>query len=187
MKEIDMNKLNVAIQYIRRMSEGNNPVNNQKIEDSILENANVVRCLFFVADVLEQVYKNGGIGGKKSNRKERKEKFSYAILEQFRYVEDKPISRLVRQMNTPIEETNIKKIKYTSITKALKEEGYLVEMYNEEVGKNIVIPSSKGQGIGIYSVRRVGSKGNVYYVVMYNEKAQNFLKENLEQLLINED
>ena len=61
MNEIDMNKLDVAIKYIKRMSEGENPVNNQPAEDSVLENVNVVRCLYYVADVLEQVRQNGGV------------------------------------------------------------------------------------------------------------------------------
>ena len=84
MNEIDINKLDVAIKYIKRMSEGKNPVNNQPAEGSVLENVNVVRCLYYVADVLEQVRQNGGVISTKTKvKRTKKEKFSYKILDEF--------------------------------------------------------------------------------------------------------
>ena len=188
MNEIDMSKLDVAIKYIKRMSEGKNPVNNQPAEDSVLENVNVVRCLYYVADVLEQVHQNGGVISTKTKvKRTKKEKFSYKILDEFQYRSDKPISHLVKQMNEPVEIAKMQKLSYKSIKKALIEEGYLLEQYDAEHEKNIMMPTQKGEEIGMYVERRTSTRGNTYSIVMYDKQAQLFLKENLEQLLMNED
>ena len=187
MNEIDMSKLDVAIKYIKRMSEGHNPVTNQFAEDSVLENANVVRCLYFVADVLEQVRENGGIVAQKKEKKAKKTKFSCDVLEAFTYKEDKSIMYLVRQINEAVDTTVMKALSVGKVVKALKLEGYLTEIYMGEMGKMVTFPTEKGKAIGIYAERKETAVGNPYYSVIYNQKAQLFLKENLEQLLMNED
>ena len=56
MEEIDLKKLDISIEYIKRMAEGKNPINNEPLEDdSILNNPNVIRCFYFIEDVLKQV------------------------------------------------------------------------------------------------------------------------------------
>ena len=62
-----------------------------------------------------------------------------------------------------------------------------MEMYMEEDGNKFTLPTEKGKAIGIYSERKIFSIGKPYYSVIYNKNAQLFLKENLEQLLMNED
>ena len=45
--EIDLKKLDTAILYLQRIADGNNPVNNMPAEDdSVLNNPNVIRCMF---------------------------------------------------------------------------------------------------------------------------------------------
>ena len=73
---IDLTKLDLAIKYIERMAEGKNPVTNQDIiEETIVNDPNVIRCLFFIVDVLKQVQANGG--AITSNTKSKKEKFPF--------------------------------------------------------------------------------------------------------------
>lgn len=51
MEKIDLNKLDVAIKYVQRIADGFNPVNNQPAEqDSVLNNPNVIRCMFFSSE-----------------------------------------------------------------------------------------------------------------------------------------
>ena len=58
MKEFDKKTLETAIIYIRRLAEGNSPLNNQPMNnDTILNNPNVIRCMYFVRDVLERLRK----------------------------------------------------------------------------------------------------------------------------------
>ena len=56
MESVDMKKLETAIIYLQRISDGNNPINNLPAdEDSVLNNPNVIRCMFFVKEILEEV------------------------------------------------------------------------------------------------------------------------------------
>ena len=69
--EIDLKKLETAITYVQRIAAGNNPVNNMPVEDdTVINDPNVIRCMYFVKDVLSEVYKNGGnIGGRIRGRR----------------------------------------------------------------------------------------------------------------------
>ena len=71
MEKLDMSKLDVAIKYVQRMADGCDPVSNIPMEDdAVLNDLNVIRCMFFVKDVLEEVRRNEGvIGGKKAKPK----------------------------------------------------------------------------------------------------------------------
>ena len=64
MSTYDLKRLEVAIQYIRRMSDGKNPVTNRPApENEVLNNMNVHRCLKFIDEVLTDVHKSGGTVG----------------------------------------------------------------------------------------------------------------------------
>ena len=66
MELVEMKKLETAITYLQRMAEGNNPINNLPAEDdSVINNPNVIRCMFFVKDILEEVKRNDGYIGKR--------------------------------------------------------------------------------------------------------------------------
>ena len=64
MKQFEQAKLEVAIKYVKRIADGCNPVNNVPLEnDDVLNNPNVIRCMYFIKDVLEEVRRNGGMVG----------------------------------------------------------------------------------------------------------------------------
>ena len=73
MKQFDRAKLEVAIKYVERIADGCNPVNNVPLEnDSVLNNPNIIRCMYFIKEVLEEVQINGGtVGGKQGKRQAR--------------------------------------------------------------------------------------------------------------------
>ena len=55
---MDIQKIDKAIIYVDRIANGFNPVNNQPIEeDSVLNNPNVIRCMYFIKDILKEVQK----------------------------------------------------------------------------------------------------------------------------------
>ena len=46
MREFDVQQLSVAIEYVKRLANGNNPVNNSPLPaDDALNNANDIRCI----------------------------------------------------------------------------------------------------------------------------------------------
>lgn len=182
MEPVDLAKLETAIKYVERIAEGNNPVNNLPMEeDAVLNNPNVIRCMYFVKGVLEEVRSNGGvIGGRKV--KEPREPFPFEILEQFRYERDQSIMYVLKQIQAPLEGRKVKKLSAKTVTNWLKAAGYLTVAYSEEVGKETTLPTAKGKELGIYTeVRSV--PGNTYLAVIYNQNAQEFVVRNLEKMV----
>ena len=181
MKQFEQAKLAVAIKYVERIADGCNPVNNVPLEnDDILNNPNIIRCMYFIKDVLEEVRNNGGIIGGKSG-KEPSLPFPIEILDRFSYAEDKSITHVINQIYEPIVNMNVKKVSVTKITAALKEEGYLLDEPNIETGKTRKVPSAKGQELGIYMVEREYN-GRMYESVTYNQNAQRYVVELIRKL-----
>ena len=174
MKQFNQEKLEVAIKYVERIADGCNPVNNVPLEnDDILNNPNIIRCMYFIKDVLEEVRRNGGmIGGR--NGKEPRLPFPTEILDKFTYSEDKSITHVLNQIYEPIADMNVKKVSVTKVTDTLKEEGYLMDAPNPETGKTRKVPSVKGKEIGIYIVEREYN-GRMYESVTYNHNAQEYV------------
>lgn len=185
MELVDMKKLETAIVYLQRISEGNNPINNMPSnEDSVLNNPNVIRCMFFVKEVLEEVKRNGGYIGRKP-RKSDKIEFPVEVLADYVYKEDKSISKFVGQVNELVDEKVYKKLKYQLITQWLKLHGFLQEEHSQEFNKTITMPTQKGIQLGIRAERR-SHRGMEYMLVLYNRQAQEYIVQNLEKILCGE-
>ena len=179
MESFDINKLMTAITYLDRIADGKNPVNNQlALDDTILNDPNVIRCMFFVKEILESVKRNGGVVG--SRRKAPpKPDFPVEVLKDFEYRGDKPITKVVEQINEKIDGDIYRKLTYKVITDWLKANNYLVEQYSEKYQKKVTMPTDKGNGIGIVSEERVSSRGDNYLAILYTKQAQEFIVNNI--------
>lgn len=186
--EIDMKKLETAIIYLQRIADGNNPINNMPAEeDAVLNNPNVIRCMYFVKEVLEQVKANNGVIAGPHARRERRsgraeDMFPFEILSKFQYREDKSINNLLNQIYEPMEDKTIRKLSGKRINEWLMAYGYVQEVYNEELKGNIKVPTEKGVAIGLRS-ERVEYPNNIYYSIIYNRNAQEFLVRNIEKFI----
>lgn len=184
--DIDTNKLDIAILYLQRIADGNNPVNNMPAEeDSVLNNPNVIRCMYFVKEVLEEVKRNDGVIGRKT-RKSKKAEFPVESLESFVYQEDKPITRFVEQINIGIDENRFQKIKYKTIQDWLKLNGYLEERLFEQFGRVFNVPTEKGERLGIRYEMRKSMRDIDYIVTVYGKSAQEYIVKNLEKIITGE-
>ena len=183
MEIVDLKKLETAIIYLQRIADGNNPINNMPADDdSVLNNPNVIRCMFFVKEILEEVKRNNGCIGKKG-RKSDKLDFPVEVLKAFNYKEDKAISVLVEQINVPVDESIYQKLSYKTITRWLKKKEFLKEEYSEEFQKNITLPTEKGKKLGIREEKRTNSQGKDYIRVIYNQQAQEYIVRYMEDIL----
>lgn len=181
-----MKKLETAIVYLQRIADGNNPVNNMPAEnDVVLNNPNVIRCMFFVKEVLEEVKRNNGYIGRKPG-KSHKQEFPMESLASFEYREDKAISKFVAQINESVDENVYQKLSYTTITQWLKLNGFLVEEFNQELNKNVTMPTEKGINLGIRAERRSSLRGVDYMLVIYGKQAQEYIVSNMEAILSGE-
>lgn len=98
-------------------------MNNVPLENGdILNNPNIILCMYFIKDVLEEVQRNGGMVGGKVG-KEPALPFPIEVLNSFTYVEDKSITHVLNQIYEPIADMNVKKVSVTKVTAALKQEG----------------------------------------------------------------
>ena len=186
MESIDMKKLETAIVYLKRIADGNNPINNLPAdEDSVLNNPNVIRCMFFVKDILEEVRRNGGYIGKKAKKSDKLE-FPIETLKSFIYREDKAISKFVDQLNEGLDEYTYKKLSYKPITQWLKLNGFLQEENNLELKKTITMPTQKGIQLGIRAERRSNNTGMDYFMLIYGKQAQEYIVCNIEKILCGE-
>lgn len=185
MEQIDLTKLDTAILYVQRMAEGYHPVKNVEVEENvILDNRNVIRCMYFIKDVLEEVKRNNGvISGTKPKAKRAKQiDFPFEILKEYKYQEDKTISYLLKQLHQPVEEMNIKKVSPQTVTGWLKRSGFLTEEYSAEVEKVSTVPTEKGKELGIYTETRRFSH-NAYLAVIYNRNAQEYIVNHFEKIV----
>ena len=184
----DLKRLEVAIQYIRRMSEGRNPVTNRPApENEVLTNINVHRCLKFIDEVLTDVHKSGGTVGLvpargRTAKAALSDTFPYEILDQYRYEQDQQISYFLKQLESYLPEDRKIPVPATTITNWMRENGYLEKKVINDTGKENSIPSQKGEQLGIYA-EKGGVYPNEYYRVFYDEHAQRFIIENFRRIL----
>lgn len=186
MEVVDVKKLETALQYIKRITEGKNPVNNMPAEDdSIINNPNVLRCMFFVKEVLEEVQKNEGYIGRKPKKQKDadKEEFPVACLDKFEFVENKPISRFTDQLNSYIDTSIYKKVTYRQIRQWLIDNGYLKEVLNQDAGRTEFIATAKGSKLDIGTVTNVDANGRKSNYATYGKKAQEYVVANMDKIL----
>lgn len=184
--QIDMQKLEVAMKYIERIADGRNPVNNKPAEeDSALNNPNVIRCMYFVKEVLAAVKENDGIiGGRVS--KQPKSSFPFECLSGFKYEDDTSIAHFMNRLKGLASNPNVRGIGTKPVTDWLKRQGYLVDVQDKYTGKHYSEVTELGKDFGLYMQERTSTYGQSYRIVMYSQKAQEFIAMHLEQI-VNDD
>ena len=183
MESVDIKKLETAIIYLQRIADGKNPVNNMPAEaDSVLNNPNVIRCMYFVKEVLEEVKRNSGYIRKRAKRTDKPE-FPMEALADFVYREDKAISKFVEQVNESVDDRVYQRLSYRRILQWLKLNGFLAEEFSQELNKTVTLPTEKGSRIGIRAEKRTSLNGTEYMLVLYGKEAQEYMVQNMEMIL----
>lgn len=175
------NKLDIAIQYVTRIAEGKNPVNNKFVEDdAVLNNPNVTRCMYFVKDILEDVKNKDLLAVKRKTSR-----LNYPLENALNYkdLSDKPISIIAKQLNEGLDKKKYKGISASSIRSWLIENEFLFETDSPKYKKKITIPTQKGRDCGMRFEERTRDSGVNYVIVIYNKDAQAMILKNLEQIL----
>ncbi len=186
MEVVDTKKLETAILYLQRITEGHNPVNNMPVdEDSVISNPNVLRCMSFVKEVLEELKRNDGYIGRhpRTNQDSSKQEYPLEVLKTFQYSGDKSITKLVDQINNLADMTVYKRVTYNPITSWLKQNGYLAERQEGNTGKKVTVVTDKGLSIGIKSEKRRDAKGIEFLYITYGQSAQEFIVSKMGEIL----
>lgn len=173
---VDQNKVRVAIDWIKNLANGINPIDGRVLSDNdIVNNVHISRCLFFVAELLEDA------GKKKTSSAKQYDKEFYLSPEDLSRIyitERTTISVFVREINKVIP-SDMKPLAIPSVTNWLVKNGYLNEVLKDD-GHKIKIPSDLGKSIGLSSELRSGPNGE-YTSVIYDANAQRFILENLSK------
>lgn len=171
-----------AKMYMDKLAQGIDPITGREIsEDSTLNNVRLARCFFYVSEVLGKVIANGGIIGAQP----RPEAFSISA-EQIAQVpvsqEPLRVTQLAEIISEAVGNPGMKKLKTTVITDWLLEKGFL-EKYTDPDGKSRRVPTKNGLMIGLSAQVRQGQYGE-YQAVFYNADAQQFVLDNLCDMLV---
>ena len=173
---IEKARLNEALRFIKKITEGKNPIlSDGSKTDDILDHPEMIRNMFFVLDVLNEIKKGELVSKTKSP-------FPYEILELFEYQEDKGISGLLRQIYEPIVSENVQVVTPQGAGRWLRAQGMLTYEYDSEQGANVALPTPKGEAIGIYSHARE-FQGRHFRQIYYSRPAQEYIAANFKEIL----
>ena len=168
-----------AKMYMDKLAQGIDPISDQEVPgDSVLNNVRLVRCFFYVSDVLEQVIANGGkvISGQAE---------FFITPEELQRVKSVPedirISRFAELITETVNDPGRKPLKATTITNWLLEKGYLSKKVDAD-GKSRRFPTEAGLQLGLALRMTEGQRG-AYQVVCYSTKAQQFILDHLLEIL----
>ena len=169
----NMEKMQNATKLIECLANGIHPITGEILKETIFDEPEVIRGLFYVRDVLQ--------GKIMAPEKILKDKF--IITENLRledFLQDEPIclSPFVRNIK---ETNNGVGPSASKIWGLLIEKGYLYEGTNIE-GKNTKLPTELGKQNGLSYVERHRTSGKDYFVVEYNRQGQELLIECIMEL-----
>lgn len=186
MEKINMEKLNMALVYVERIADGKDPIKDIPAEDdATMNNPDIIRCMFFVKETLTMLKRNMGVVGRTPAAK--KKDFPMESLSSYNYVEKKTITKLIEQLNSVINTEEYKKLSYKVVTDWLKENGYLEEREDSQLGKKVTLSTAKGQAVGINHSFQTSMSGTSYYRVEYDREGQEFVVLNLPEMIANQE
>ena len=176
----ELEKMRHAHGYILNLANGIDPISAQELpNDTALNNVRLSRCFFYVADILNQVIDNGGcVGEYKGGEFVLSDEFRARLLTVGR---DVSITDFVKPINEQAMLFGMKRIPVTAFTAWMMEKGFLTEnIYNGKRRKDL---TEDGESLGIFTEERTGKIGQPYKAIIYTQRAQQFLLDNLDEIV----
>lgn len=153
------------IQVLKALANGINYFTGEKSKnDSILNDAEIIRTLYEVCDQLKNIVPE----------KIKKSEFvcPFDIEEKFEYEEELSLTKIIYKISVLY--PNMKKLKYSQISECLFQKGLLEKLVDKD-GKNKTIATDKAKQYGIYNVQKTSIYGQTYQVVSYNKDGQKYI------------
>ncbi len=177
---LDVEKTKSAKEWILKLANGVNPLNNMPLNDiDIVNDVHISRCLFYVAEVLDNSIRT------RAPRHEKQYDIDFCLSEEnaksVLLVERTGIANFIREINKVIPQ-NMRPITIPQVSKWLVDEGYLTEIISPE-GKKNKQATSKGNAQGIVSEWQRRTDGDTYLATSYNIEAQKFILANINLMV----
>lgn len=180
----ELEKIEYTKKFIDQLANGINPIDGKVIpENDIMNNVRMVRCMFYVSDILRQIIDNGGITSQKRTSGGKKTDFSLNAEQRnsFPYSASPiSISEITKRLNELKKDDSMKNITHNMITSWLVQSGILAEEIDD--GKTRKKPTETAYSLGITLEYREGING-LYSVVLYNINAQHFILDNMDAVI----
>ena len=178
----ELDKMIRAEQYIRKMAEGINPITDEYVdEQDMINNTRLVRCLYYVSDILRKVIDNNGeISSTKNNS--HKKAYFFLTNEQKGELKthDNPIYAKViaEKLNEYAVINECRKFSVRWITE------YLISIGMLEMFEGNKRATESGEELGIISKKRYSNyEPEGYWANLYNCDAQQFIFDNLDAII----
>lgn len=179
----ELEKLQLAKEYIDKLAYGINPFTNAKVNYSeIINDVKISRCFFYISGLLNELISTNSNIIKKSKTK-REFYLDYNQQNSLVPIRNKiKVSDIANKINKITEENECKKFKSTWITTWLLNKGFLENSFEEEYKKNRKIITSLGESIGI-SIQFIKYATGIFPIIFYSYDAQKFIYDNIEAIL----
>ena len=169
-----------AKMYMDKLAQGIDPITDQEIsQDSVLNHVRLVRCFFYVSDVLGKVIANGGTVGqivKNVDFSITREQLARVQIMEYPV----RITEFTDALYQAASDLHMKKPSVKKITDWLLEKGFMTQISGQD-GKFHRIPTERGVGMGM-STRLRQTRDGEYQAVYYDRNMQRFLLDNLGEI-----
>lgn len=172
-------KIEKAKGFMQKLAEGINPISGEIIQnDSMVSDVKLIGCFNFIAEVLDNIQKQGAEGRKRELQfvitPEQKSKVSLP--------EDKiGVNEFSKRINECLNLDVSRRLTGVDLNKRLKKLGVLSEEQAED-GKTRTITNEKSAGYG-FEMEKKQYKGVEYDMVLINSQGKKYLLENLETIM----
>lgn len=174
-------KLERAIEIMKLLTEGINPFTNEPYEeDSLINDPRMVRCLYYVTEVLEK-YKAGS-APRYIPLKDLPYYFPDEIMQKVKLTGDKiGVNTFAKCINEVTDPSRCKRLTGTVLNNQLKKMGILSEAEGTN-GKHRTAINEQSALYGIESIT-VEFNGNTYEKLVFNEKGKEYLLGHLQEIM----
>ncbi len=181
-------KIEYAKSYIDKLANGINPLDNTPVSDeSILNNPRIIRCLFYVSDVLRRTLdeRTYPIEMFESEPAQKQKRLAYHIVitDEIR-MKLKPYSYAVyggmitKLINSVLSDYG-QKLKVTTLNRWLIKTGHITKDEETQIRKYAV--TEDGRSLGLYEESYVNGYGE-RIGVMFAPEAQQFILDNIDAI-----
>lgn len=207
MEELDM--IRRARQYLEALSSGTDPIGKKPIpQGETLLQPRLSRCFRYVAELLGEFEREPSLlehlvqsrnchtekemenpspktSFRQSAAQPEKNEGRRAELPREAQEKDVPLSlnRLTETLRPLLGENPKMALEASEITEWLLLSGYLKPITRETDGAHRIIPTEKGEKLGITRVERIRQDGKPYHFNLYSTAAQKFIRQHLEEIL----
>lgn len=191
MTEFDKKEILIAQRaktYIKKLSNGINPIDDTEIEaDSVLNDKKVRACFNYIIGVLETYEEALEVVTQTDKRQvhQKKKKFELSNDERMRIpvLDDSlKVSEVVKNINSLIDENSTRRLKSTAVNEWLLRKGFLEIVVGTD-GKKHKWPTTEGIGLGIHKEKFFSKTNFPYYSVLFDSRAQQFIADNIDEII----